>query len=273
MNNILLSIFSFIILTIFYFTLTTFGKLDITMDMLNTNQITIYNSLNFFRLIIYFVILLLVQYNINIKELSNNYGVKQHLKIIFPWLLIFGVFIIILTIFPDIVRVFSGTIGLSYILNNGVYILNQILMNPSDFDELKNSFDEGTIRNVTLTEDISNMINQNKDILLEQLTPLNFNNMFNMLSPIIRTDINIDEYKEDLLDLIVTKNNIGMFIWYIYIGLFTIYVVYLNIRKKKHKKTNVSVETANASTTVNNKKYTKEDELTNPPLNPKIKTF
>ena len=270
MYNIILSIFSFIILTICYFMFTGYGKLPITMETINTNQISIYNRLNFPRLAIYFIILLLVQYYINIDQIkkcySNNIMRQGFIKIGIPWLLIFGITILSLNIFPDMIKAFSGTLGLTYIYNNGIYILNNILMNPSDYHNLQSDNLEETA-SLALSEEISNMINQNKDVLLNQLTPKNFGYIFEMLNPIVRTDIDVSTQKEELLELISTKENIGEFTWYIYTGLFTIFVVYLNlICIKKIKNKNVEETQKQEEVLPKNRKFTKEDALTNPPL-------
>lgn len=271
MYNIILSIFSFIILTICYFMFTSYGKLPITMETINTNQISIYNSLNFPRLSIYFIILLLVQYYINIDQIkkcySNNIMRQGFIKICLPWFLIFGITMLVLNMFPDMLKAFSGTLGLMYIYNNGIYILNNILMNPSDYSKLQsNTLADGEeTASLALSEEISNMINQNKDVLLNQLTPKNFGYIFEMLNPIIRTDIDVSAQKEELLELISTKENIGEFSWYIYTGLFTIFVVYLNLRCIKKIK-NKNVEQEQEQVLPKNRKFTKEDALTNPPL-------
>jgi hypothetical protein len=276
MYNIILSIVSFIILTICYFIFTGFGKLPITMETINTNQISIYNSLNFPRLAIYFIILLLVQYYINKAQLKKCHLNQGLVKIVLPWILIFGITILLLNIFPDMLKAFSGTIGLMYIYNNGMYILNNILMDPSDYSKLYANSLEDETASLALSEEISNMINQNKDVLLNQLTPKNFSEIFEMLNPIVRTDIDTSVQKEELLELISTKENIGEFMWYVYTGLFTIFVVYLNLRCVKKQETK---ETANKEEhqqqqeqqqqspgLSKQRKFTKEDALTNPPL-------
>ena len=70
-----------------------------------------------------------------------------------------------------------------------------------------------------------------------------------------------------MLELISIKQNIGEFSWYIYTGLFTIFVVYLNLRCiKKIKNKNVEQEQEQEQILPKNRKFTKEDALTNPPL-------
>jgi hypothetical protein len=103
------SIVFFLVLTLVYFTFKYYTKSESTLKMWT---------------IIYFLVLILVQFFINLGLTSEICGSSQYgiaLKTtLFPWLIVFGTINLLLFMFPAWLSPFSNTIGYLFAYITGV---------------------------------------------------------------------------------------------------------------------------------------------------------
>jgi hypothetical protein len=185
MDNTILNIVGFILITILYYLalkpkLTLDILLDPTMDLYKN-----YNKSMYFRLGIYFLLILLVQFGINSSAIINKCGgsVSQNIGVaglmtFLPWVLIFGLVIIILIVFPGFKSAFSDVIGYFYVSNQANKALTDILMDTNIYDKIDKVQDAAMVQPLPLSsaqplEDQNQ--NQNKNQNLIQDTDKNEN--------------------------------------------------------------------------------------------------
>jgi len=74
----------------------------------------------------------------------------------------------------------------------------------------------------------------NTSILINQIVPSNFNDYWKILTPLMKTQYqtagpDTDNMKNKLFELVVTRDNVGEAMWYIYTGLLLTSLVQLKI--------------------------------------------
>jgi hypothetical protein len=235
--NSYLSIFFFILITLGYF---YFGKLktDLNADegILQSDYKT-----NMMYLLAYFILVLISQILLNVLSVSQLCGgsVAQNiasgtLLAFIPWFFIFGVVIGVLIIFPGLKTVFTNVIGYFSVSGKAGDIINNLLINDTT-DEVNKINDNEEKLKLRKTADTIIKICSNKSVLINELNPLNFKNMFSILEPLIKTSISSGEkedLKKQLYDLVILKDNIGEFCWYVYAGIFISSIVNYNTISK-----------------------------------------
>jgi hypothetical protein len=136
MDNTLLNVVAFILITIvYYLTLKPKLTIDILSDPASYND---YNKSLYFRLGIYFLLVLLVQFGINANVIINKCGgsVSQNIGFagmltFLPWVLIFGLIMIVLIVFPGFKSAFSDVIGYFYVSSKANSVLTSLLMDTN----------------------------------------------------------------------------------------------------------------------------------------------
>ena len=113
-----ISLVSFISITILYFTVSIFGRPALTLDILNEDGIVGYNKKLLVSLGIYLLVIVVVQVLLNSVYITTKCGGNTGQNILpafiitlIPWILIFGVMIAVLFIFPGFKSEFSDVIG------------------------------------------------------------------------------------------------------------------------------------------------------------------
>lgn len=229
MDISLLSLVIFSIITYLYFAVV---KPSLTIEMLN--DLNSYYSSTYSKLGIYLGAIILSQCGLNFSYLANkcggnlgkNAGVAFLLTII-PWLLIFGIMIAVLLMYPGFKGVFSDVVGYYVVYWSANELFSKILIDSNIRDALKN--DKNPEEMETVAKLIMKMIG-NKSILINELNPENFLNIWNTLKPLMLP--NADDYKQELLDLVVLKDNIGEGLWYLYTGILISSIVYYNLSSR-----------------------------------------
>jgi len=268
MANSYLNIITFLLTTIIYY----FIKPPLTYQIL-TNQEEYKKHLksNYLYLAIYLVLVLVVQFIVNASiitttcggEITENMGAAGVFTFI-PWILIFGVVIVILTIYPGFKSAFSDVIGYFYISGQANNILTELLVNP-DIEKKMNG-DQPTptptptpnpnpnpTPNPVLTGGAENnqdkraamqdaadaiiKICGNNSILINQIVPSNFVQYWDILTPLMKQKYQNDgpetqEIKDDLFSLVVTRDNIGEAMWYLYTGILLTSIVQLKLTSR-----------------------------------------
>lgn len=258
-----LNIVIFLLTTIFYYMIL---KPSLTYDILKNNY-NDYVSNNYLYLAVYLLLVMVIQFMLNASiisttcggSISENMGAAGVFTFI-PWTLIFGVIILVLTMYPGFKSAFSDVIGYFYVSSSANKLLTDLLVNKdiekvltdSPQPNIKPSNNLVTNSGVEMTpitptvgggdkekmQDAADLIIKicgNTSILINQIVPSNFENYWNLLTPLKK-----DKYKNDndaatqtlrnnLFELVVTRDNIGEAMWYVYTGILITSIVQLKI--------------------------------------------
>ena len=268
MDNSYLNIFTFLLTTLFYYMI-----LKPSLDYKTVSNVELYKkytSSNYISLAVYLLLVMVVQFIVNASiitqscggSISENMGAAGMFTFI-PWTLIFGVTIIILVIYPGFKSAFSDVIGYYWISNQANDLLIELLVQQNIEDSLakgttpaaastpaatpaaskdtlvgdnnpsqKGGNDKQAIREVA---DLILKLCGNTSILINQMTPRNFEPYWSLLTPLKKPKYQNDNaaetqtLKKQLFDLTVTRDNIGETLWYVYTGLLLTSIVQLKI--------------------------------------------
>jgi hypothetical protein len=183
---------------------------------------------------LYFTILIIIQSIINIKSisdkcdgnLSDNMGMALY-STIFPWLFIFGVLILVLTLYPGFKSAFSNVIGYYLVYSNANNLLATLMKTDANQDP-----------NISTT---LSRIYGDKAILINKMSPSNFSEFIKVLGPIMKQPVDLEKIKK-LENLVVYKDNVGEFCWYLYTAILVISIVEYNIASMKCKKSDIQID-------------------------------
>jgi hypothetical protein len=173
--------------------------------------------------IIYILVTLIIMFFINLnltKSIcdSNQYDTAA-LVTFLPWILLFGLLKLMLSIFPGWLSPFSNTIGYLVARLNGVTdIFNKILSpkmaNLSAPESLK-----------IATEALEHIYND-KSLLINEITQTNFDRFWEQMSNAGMLKRGINEFKEPLRQLVRAKDLVAEYVWYLLTGLLVTSVSY-----------------------------------------------
>ena len=189
-------------------------------DVINTNQYP--HGLNTALSMIYYAFVFFAQYYINVKNTYIKCGVSQvfHAAIytFIPNILIFGLLVTILDVFPGFLKPFSNTIG---------YFIMYWFFGISD-----------TFNKMLISKNKSKYILQvydNNSLMINEITTgpkgniVDFVNHAAAPGPDRLFNSNYKKSLPDLFNLVVIKNLIAKFIWYILVGGLVISTSYNSI--------------------------------------------
>lgn len=236
-TNSYFNIITFLLTTIFYYLAL---KPQLTYDIkINNEAYENYTRNNYMFLGVYFLLVMVVQFVVNTSimsskcggNLSDNIGAAGLLTFI-PWILIFGVVMVMLISFPGFKSAFSDVIGYFYVSGQANNVLTELLLNK-DIDISKIQSDQERKRLSDAT-DLVVKICGNTSILINQIVPENFDNYWNILKPLMKPDYQVEgpqtkNLRDQLFELVVTRDNVGEIMWYIYTGILLISIVQLKI--------------------------------------------
>jgi hypothetical protein len=268
MDNSYLNIFTFLLTTLFYYMILK-PPLDYK-TVSNMESYKDYTSKNYVSLAVYLLLVMVVQFIVNASiiaqkcggSISENMGAAGIFTFI-PWTLIFGVTIVILVIYPGFKSAFSDVIGYFWISNQANELLVELLMQQNVEDSLAKGTtpasptpasptpaspspaagggkkpsqnggdDKQAVREVA---DLILKLCGNTSILINQITPRNFEPYWSLLTPLKKPKYQNDNatetqtIKKQLFDLTVTRDNVGETLWYVYTGLLLTSIVQLKI--------------------------------------------
>lgn len=227
-----LSIISFILITLVYYAVPSIGKMTATLKIFtNAEEMDIFNRESNIRLAIYLAVVLLSQFIINTTFVINacggssasNYG-SAFLITFLPWIFIFGVMLIALIMYPGFKGAFSDVVGYFFVSDKANTLLSQILMSDTTAQTAINGIEDATVKSdlIRAAESIVKLVG-NKAILINQITPINFVSTWDTLKQLMKpTMYENQQMKSDLLDVAVTRENVGEALWYIYTGILII---------------------------------------------------
>jgi len=241
MANSYLNIVTFLLTTIFYY-LALKPSLPYSLYK-DKEQYKSFVSNNYMCLAIYVLLVIVIQFIVNSSiisstcggNISENMGAAGVMTFI-PWILIFGVLVVILTVYPGFKSAFSDVIGYYYVSGTATKLLTELLINqdiekkmtedPNMTPEKKEALEN--------TADVIIKICGNTSILINQIVPNNFENYWSILKPLMKDKYKIDgpdsdKMKNDLFEIVLTRDNVGEAMWYIYTGLLLTSIVQLKI--------------------------------------------
>jgi len=234
MDVSLISLVVFSIITFMYF---SFIKPELTIEILSkTDGLNNYYSSTYSTLALYLGLILVTQLGLNISYLATKCGGSMSKNTLvaliytfIPWLLIFGVLIAVLLIFPGFKSVFSDVIGYYVVYSSANEIFSKILMDNSISEAMKNSSETSQAEMQSAAGLIMKMVG-NKSVLINELNPENFMTIWDTLKPLMVGNYKDDNNtKQELLNLVILKDNIGEGFWYIYTGILISSIVYYNL--------------------------------------------
>ena len=236
--NTYINLITFIIITILYFFKL---KPTLTYDILNDpNKLLNYTKSNYIYLGVYYLFVLLSQIILNSAviinlcggSISKNIGVASLITIL-PWTLIFGVIIIVIIVFPGFKSAFSDVLGYFYVSNSAHTLLSNLLLID---DKISSEIDNATINDANTQKAMKNAANTiiklfgNVGILINQIVPSNFIDYWNLLDPLMKPEYkNNEQIRSEFLNLVISRDNVGEAMWYIYTGILLISIVQYNI--------------------------------------------
>ena len=240
MGSSVLNIITFVLTTAFYYLLL---KPTLTYDIMNNAEEyksytkTYYNSLG-----IYLVMVLVVQFIMNTTIVATKCGGSMKSNLVtaaiftfFPWLLIFGVVMIVLVMFPGFKTAFSDVIGYFYVSGSANKVLTELLIDKNIEQQM-----DGSTLNAKEKADLENAADAiikicgNTSILINQIVPSNFVNYWSLLHPLMKLRFQTETpetmgKRNDLFNLVVTRDTIGEMMWYLYTGILLTSIVQMKI--------------------------------------------
>jgi hypothetical protein len=268
-----LNIISFLFTTLFYY-LVLKPKLSYD-DMANPDKYKKYLNNEKLYLAVYLFAILIVQFMANSYvitqacggSIKENIGAAGSLTFV-PWILLFGIIIVVLLIFPGFKSAFSDVVGYFYVAGSANKLLTELLVNEKVNDQIEKATSgentpqqpvlpiapvekpiiktpaapQGNVRLVGGTSkkelekaaDLIVKICGNTSILINQIVPSNFTEYWNILRPLMKSQYQTDgpltdEKRNELFELVVTRDNVGEAMWYIYTGFLISSIVQLKI--------------------------------------------
>jgi hypothetical protein len=240
MDSSFFSLLIFALLTILYY-LVLKPKLSVTtLEDPSGEEYVKYNSSKNTALFIYFIMIVLTQIFVNATVIINKCGgsIAQNIGSAFlitliPWIFIFGGVITCLMMFPGFKSAFSNVIGYFSVSGSANNILSELLV-QSDLNQTINEANDGDIKKKdslkTAAEAIVKLCG-NMSILINQIVPSNFAEYWQMLTPLMKEQYQngAPELKQQLLDVVVRRDNIGEALWYIYTAILLISITQYSI--------------------------------------------
>jgi hypothetical protein len=200
-------------------------------------------------LAIYVFLVISIQSAVNSYLITSKCGgtIVENMKTSFgltcmPWILMFGVLVAVLTIFPGFKSAFSDVIGYYYVSTAATKLLTELLMDKNEEQQVLQ--DPGTtLEKQAAFKSASDAIVKicgNTAIVINQIVPNNFDQYWSILTPLMKDkyrydNLETDKLKNELFEIAVSKDNIGEAIWYIYTGLLLTLIVQFKINNYECK--------------------------------------
>ena len=241
MANSYLNIVTFLLTTLFYYlAIKPSYTYEISVDPTKQKE---YKSSSYMYLAIYLLLVMVIQFMVNASIISStcggsiteNMGAAGVLTFL-PWTLIFGVIIVILTIYPGFKSAFSDVIGYFWVSSSANKVITELLVDPNiqkKIDADSASTPEQKEAMMSAADTIVKVCG-NSAILINQIVPSNFQSYWNILTPLLKPKYQVDspetqKIKNDLFEIVVTRDNVGEAMWYMYTGLLLTSLVQLKM--------------------------------------------
>jgi hypothetical protein len=241
MTSSYLNIVSFLLTTLFYYlAIKPNLTYEISVDATKQKE---YITNNYMYLTIYLLLVMLIQFIVNASIISSSCGgnITENMGAsgfftFLPWTLIFGVMILILTIYPGFKSVFSDVVGYYWISNSANKIITELLIDQNIQHQINENINS-TIEQKEAMQNAADAIIKifgNNSLLINQIVPSNYNSYWNILIPLMKDKYKqqnneTNNIKKDFFELVVTRDNVGESMWYIYTGILLTSLIQLKI--------------------------------------------
>ena len=272
MDISLISLLIFTIITILYFVAPSIGKPELTLsDLVNDESKANYYSKTLNSLAFYLGVVVISQFFLNSSYLMSKCGGSLDKNIgaaalftFIPWILIFGVMIAVLIIFPGFKSAFSDVIGYYVVSGSANDIFGSILLGSDLNDMIDKTQDPIKKKELTQAAEAIIKICGNKSILINQMNPDNFLNIWDVLKALmVPGAYENQDIKKQLLELVVLKDNIGEALWYIYTAILISSIVYYNLATRGCIKSVDQIKSEHDAYIQQQEDADKQDELNN----------
>ena len=158
---------------------------------------------------VYFLIVVLVQYYLNLGVATAICGVPQYgtaaMVTFVPWVIMFGLLKVALTAFPGWLAPFSNTFG---------YLIASLAGLKSTLSKILAPQGEKKGSSATLL----NNIYSDPSLMLNELTMQNIETWWQNMSNSDLLSAKASDFKEDLISLVRMKNIVSEYIWFLLTG-------------------------------------------------------
>ena len=242
--NSYLNIVFFILVTITYY---LFFRPSMTLETISSSEkYKKFSSNKFLFLGIYLLLVLVSQYLINTYIITSNCGGKitenlgsAGIITFIPWILIFGLVVVILIIYPGFKSAFSDVIGYFYVSSAANKVLADLLVDEQIQKKMDSDPTISQQQKETMQEVAETIIKifGNKSILINQIVPMNFLKYWDVLTPLMKTQYQTPgpattEIQTKLFKLVETRDIIGEAFWYIYAGFLVTSFIQLKMSQR-----------------------------------------
>ena len=238
MDISLISLLIFTVITMVYFLAPSIGKPELFLsDLMSEESKADYYSRTLKSLAFYLGVVIVTQFFLNTNYLMSKCGGSLDKNIgaaalftFIPWVLIFGVMLAVLIIFPGFKSAFSDVIGYYVVSGPANDIFGSILLSSDLNEMIEKTSDPNKKHELTQAAEAIVKICGNKSILINQMNPENFLEIWNVLKALMVPGVYENmQIKKELLELVVLKDNIGEALWYIYTSILISSIVYYNL--------------------------------------------
>jgi hypothetical protein len=236
-----LNIITFLLTTLFYYlAIKPSFTYDMSVDPQKNKQ---YISSSYMYLAIYLLLVMVIQFIVNASIITSTCGgnITENMGAagvftFLPWTLIFGVVILILTIYPGFKSAFSDVVGYFWVSSSANKIITELLIDP----EVQKKIDADTTSTPEQKEAMQSAADAiikicgNTSVLINQIVPTNFNSYWSILTPLMKDKYKqpgaeTDKMKNELFELVVSRDNVGESMWYMYTGILLTSLVQLKM--------------------------------------------
>jgi len=244
MANSYLNIVTFLLTTLFYY-MALKPPLPYSLYS-NKMEYKGYISNSYMYLAIYVLLVIVIQFMVNSSIIASNCGgnITENMGVagvltFLPWILIFGVLVLILTVYPGFKSAFSDVVGYYYVSTQASKVLTELLVDKDIEKKIVEDPNMTPEKRLALESAADAIIKicGNTSILINQIVPSNFDQYWGILTPLMKdkyqtANPETDKMKNDLFELVVTRDNVGEAMWYIYTGLLLTSIVQLKITSR-----------------------------------------
>lgn len=164
--------------------------------------------------IIYFLSVIIGEYFINLSATNQLCGSAQYTTAayvtIIPWIIIFGLLNLMLTMLPGWLGPFSNTFG---------YLAAKVTDVDSLFKKMLVQEFKGSTTDDKLGNQALAYMRPNPTMIINKITEANFDNFWKEMSTNAQFFVpDVEQYKEQLRSYVNLKDTVSLFIWYMLTG-------------------------------------------------------
>ena len=241
MANSYLNIVTFLLTTLFYYlAIKPSYTYEISVDPTKQKE---YKSSSYMYLAIYLLLVMVIQFMVNSSIISStcggsiteNMGAAGVLTFL-PWTLIFGVIIVILTVYPGFKSAFSDVIGYYWVSSSANKVITELLVDPKIQKKMNEDITSTPEQKEAMMSAADTIIKicGNTSVIINQIVPSNFQSYWNILTPLLKPKYQTEspeteKIRNELFEIVVSRDNVGESMWYMYTGLLLTSLVQLKI--------------------------------------------